>query len=104
MAVAAIVYGRAAAVPNATMISTASDPNNWDRTADGAPDSRYRLATAISSVRLRPTASTNDHTKIPHPAKNRVRLTAKPNHASGSGATTPRTVAHTKALVPAYGA
>ena len=40
MAVAAIVYGRTAAVPNATTTSAASDPNSWTRTALGAPDNR----------------------------------------------------------------
>src|SRR5579872_3045389 len=99
MAEAAMVYGRAAAVPNATITSAASDPNSWARTADGAPDIRYRLLTAISSVRLRATARANAHANTTQPTRNNARLTANPNHASWSGATTPATVPTPKTIV-----
>src|SRR5437660_6631483 len=102
MAVAAMVYGRVAAVPNATITSTASDPKSWTRTADDAPDRRYRLLTAISSVRLRPTARTKAHTNTMQPATNRARLTPNPSHASEPGAATPATVPTPKTTVPVH--
>ena len=58
--------------------------------------------TAISSVRLRPAARTNDQTNKTQPARNKARLTANPSHASESGATTPSTAPTPNTMVPAH--